>query len=87
MWISVRQSELNDESVKMTYYLLNLAYRLDLLSNGPSETENFLPVSKSVQRVDPSDSSDMFFTEQKKENKKKKAESRGLMGRCNNPGS
>lgn len=55
----------------MTYYLLNLAYRLDLLSNGPSETENFLPVSKSVQRVDPSDSSDMFFTEQKKENKKK----------------
>lgn len=86
MWISVRQSELNDESVKMTYYLLSLAYRLDLLSNGPSETENFLPVSKSVQRVDPSDSSDMFFTEQKKENKKK-AESRGLMGRCNNPGS
>lgn len=86
MWISVRQSELNDESVKMTYYLLNLAYRLDLLSNGPSETENFLPVSKSVQRVDPSDSSDMFFTEQKKENKKK-AENRGLMGRCNNPGS
>lgn len=71
MWISVRQSELNDESVKMTYYLLNLAYRLDLLSNGPSETENFLPVSKSVQWVDPSDSSDMFFTEQKKENKKK----------------
>lgn len=50
----------------MTHYLLSLAYRLDLLSNAPSLAENFHPVSKSVQRADPSDSSNMFVTEQKR---------------------